>query len=94
MLMVNILEKAQNPSETKKRILESLKEKIDLGLHKNCECNTQDYKPGIVLDPFGGSGTTGIVSKHLKRKAILIELNEEYISIAKKRINKEFGLFK
>ena len=49
---------------------------------------------GIVLDPFGGSGTTGIVSKHLKRKAILIELNEEYISIAKKRINKEFGLFK
>ena len=86
--------KAQNPSETKKRILESLKEKIDLGLHKNCECNTQDYKPGIVLDPFGGSGTTGIVSKHLKRKAILIELNEEYISIAKKRINKEFGLFK
>ena len=86
--------KAQNPSETKKRILESLREKIDLGLHKNCECNTQDYKPGIVLDPFGGSGTTGIVSKHLKRKAILIELNEEYISIAKKRINKEFGLFK
>ena len=51
-------------------------------------------KGGIVLDPFGGSGTTGIVSKHLKRKAILIELNEEYISIAKKRINKEFGLFK
>ena len=49
---------------------------------------------GTVLDPFGGSGTTGIVSKHLKRKAILIELNEEYISIAKKRINKEFGLFK
>ena len=86
--------KAQNPSETKKRILESLREKIDLGLHKNCECNTQDYKPGIVLDPFGGSGTTGIVSKHLKRKAILIELNAEYISIAKKRINKEFGLFK
>ena len=49
---------------------------------------------GTVLDPFGGSGTTGIVSKHLKRKAILIELNEEYIAIAKKRINKEFGLFK
>ena len=49
---------------------------------------------GTVLDPFGGSGTTAIVSKHLKRKAILIELNKEYISIAKKRIKKEFGLFK
>jgi len=46
---------------------------------------------GIVLDPFGGSGTTGIVSKHLNRKAILIELNEEYIAIAKKRIDEEFG---
>jgi len=49
---------------------------------------------GVVLDPFGGSGTTAIVSKHLKRKAILIELNKEYIAIAKKRINKEFGFFK
>lgn len=49
---------------------------------------------GTVLDPFGGSGTTAIVSKHLKRKAILIELNKEYIAIAKKRIKKEFGLFK
>lgn len=49
---------------------------------------------GTVLDPFGGSGTTGIVSQHLNRKATLIELNEEYIAIAKKRIEQEFGLFK
>ena len=31
---------------------------------------------------------------HLNRKATLIELNEEYIAIAKKRIEQEFGLFK
>ena len=49
---------------------------------------------GTVLDPFGGSGTTGIVSQHLNRKATLIDLNEEYIAIAKKRIEQEFGLFK
>jgi DNA modification methylase len=49
---------------------------------------------GIVFDPFGGSGTTGIVAKSLNRKAILSELNPEYIEIAKVRINKEFGMFK
>jgi len=49
---------------------------------------------GIVFDPFGGSGTTGIVAKSLNRKAILSELNPEYIEIAKTRINKEFGMFK
>jgi len=48
---------------------------------------------GIVLDPFGGSGTTGIVAKSLNRQCILIELNPEYIKIAKKRADKEFGLF-
>lgn len=48
---------------------------------------------GIVFDPFGGSGTTGIVAKSLNRKAILSELNPEYIEIAKVRINKEFGMF-
>jgi len=48
---------------------------------------------GIVFDPFGGSGTTGIVAKLLNRKSILSELNPEYIKIAKIRINKKFGMF-
>ena len=43
---------------------------------------------------FGGSGTTGIVAKSLNRTAILIELNPSYIEIAKKRIDKELGMFK
>lgn len=42
---------------------------------------------GIVLDIFMGSGTTGVVAKELGRDYIGIELNEEYISIAEKRIN-------
>jgi len=49
---------------------------------------------GVVLDPFGGSGTTGIVAKQFNRTAILIELNPEYIEIAKKRIDKELGMFR
>ena len=48
---------------------------------------------GIVLDPFGGSGTTGIVAQSLNRQAILIELNKDYINIANKRIDKELGMF-
>jgi DNA modification methylase len=48
---------------------------------------------GVVLDPFGGSGTTGIVAALNNRNAILIELNQNYIDIANKRIDKEVGLF-
>ena len=33
---------------------------------------------GVVLDPFGGSGTVGVVANKLSRRAILIELNPEY----------------
>jgi DNA modification methylase len=40
---------------------------------------------GKVLDPFGGSGTTGEVSESLGRNSILIELNPDYIELQKKR---------
>lgn len=39
-----------------------------------------------VIDPFGGSGTTAIVCESLKRNSILLELNPEYVDIARKRI--------
>lgn len=41
---------------------------------------------GHVLDPFGGSGTTGVVANGFGRDATLIELNPEYAAIAKDRI--------
>jgi len=40
----------------------------------------------IVLDPFMGSGTTGVACKNLKRNFIGIELDKDYFQIAKKRI--------
>ena len=48
---------------------------------------------GTVLDPFGGSGTTGIVAAQHSRNAVLLELNQEYIDLAKERIKKELGIF-
>ena len=44
---------------------------------------------GMVLDPFGGSGTTGLVSANHGRNAVMIELNPEYVELAKERL----GLF-
>jgi site-specific DNA-methyltransferase (adenine-specific) len=40
----------------------------------------------IVLDPFMGSGTTGIACKNLNRSFIGVELEEDYFEIAEKRI--------
>jgi len=42
----------------------------------------------IILDPFMGSGTTGVVAKKLKRNFIGFEINKKYFEIAKKRIEK------
>lgn len=44
---------------------------------------------GIVLDPFCGSGTTGIVACNNNRDFIGIELNPEYIKIAERRLKEE-----
>ena len=44
---------------------------------------------GIVLDPFFGSGTTGMVAKQLNRHYIGIELNPEYAKLAEARIGGE-----
>ncbi len=66
---------------------------IDLGLQKQCDCETNETKAGTVLDPFGGSGTTGIVAVNNNRHAVLCELNQEYIDLAKDRINQEGGMF-
>jgi site-specific DNA-methyltransferase (adenine-specific) len=45
-------------------------------------------KGGVVLDPFGGSGTTGQVAMEEGRKAILCELNHEYVQIMNQRLNR------
>lgn len=41
----------------------------------------------LVLDPFVGSGTTGVVALKMGRRFVGIELNPEYVGIAKRRLN-------
>ena len=44
---------------------------------------------GVVLDPFAGSGTTGVVAEILGRDAILIEISQEYVKIIEERLQPE-----
>jgi len=43
-------------------------------------------KDGVVLDPFGGAGTTGMVAQRNQRKFVLCEINPEYARMAEDRI--------
>ena len=47
-------------------------------------------KGGIVLDPFSGAGTTGVAALKHGREYVGIELNPEYVNIARNRILKRF----
>lgn len=51
-------------------------------------------KGGVVLDPFFGSGTTGVVSKKLRRDYVGVELNTEYVEMAKNRIDHTYVQYK
>jgi hypothetical protein len=47
---------------------------------------------GVVLDPFSGSGTTGIVAVKNGRSYVGLELNPDYVEISKERFERELGL--
>ena len=75
---------AENPSDVKRRTLESMRQVIYKGWKASCKCNAEKV-PCVVLDPFAGSGTTCAVASRLGRDSIGIELNEEYLKLARKR---------
>lgn len=64
-----------------------------VGWQPSCKCDAGSPIPCTVLDPFGGAGTTGLVADRLGRDAILIELNEEYATEARRRIAEDAGMF-
>jgi DNA modification methylase len=55
--------------------------------YTDCHCNA-GFRPGIVVDPFIGSGTTAEEAIRQGKDYIGIELKEEYIELIKKRLKK------
>ena len=67
--------------------------KTQIGWKQTCNCEASQPVPAVVLDPFFGAGTTGLVAQRHGRKWIGCELNPEYASIATTRIESESNLF-
>jgi hypothetical protein len=65
--------------EWKRKVVNGIKGFTD------CGCNA-GFSPGIVLDPFFGAGTTGLVALKQNKRFIGFELNPDYIEIAMKRL--------
>lgn len=59
-----------------------------LALQAMCACDGAS-EPGLVLDPFMGSGTTAIAAERIGRDWLGIELNREYVALAEERIRSE-----
>lgn len=50
------------------------------------DCGHNDWRPGVVLDPFAGSGTTLAMATGLGRDAIGIELDERNVDLIRERV--------
>jgi len=93
-VLENIATRGLNPLGRNKRCVWTISTQAFRGPHyatfpeKLCETPIRAGCPvgGVVLDPFFGAGTTGLVALRLDRRFIGIELNPEYVEIAKVRI--------
>ena len=57
----------------------------EVGWFSSCSCESEQV-PCTVLDPFCGSGTTGVVAARFHRTFIGIELNSDFVGMASQRI--------
>jgi DNA modification methylase len=63
-------------------------QRTSAALRPTCTCKAR-WRPGLVLDPFMGAGTTAVVAQRLGRDWLGIELNPDYLTLALDRIAKE-----
>ena len=72
----NSIERTEHPAQYPEELIERI---IKVGTQVG----------DLVLDPFMGSGTTAVVAKRLGRKYVGYEIEQEYLDIAKKRLENE-----
>ena len=63
-------------------------EKATVGWESACKCNKEETIPCTVLDPFNGSGTSGMVALKNYRNYIGIDINSDYLDMTEDRIIK------
>jgi DNA modification methylase len=59
-----------------------------VGWESTCTCLEPRPVPCVVLDPFGGAGTTPLVATALGRHGIALDLKPEYLALARRRIER------
>lgn len=79
---------AQAPSAVKARILAGMVDNVTVGWKRTCRHDDEPIVPCTVLDPFAGTGTTGMVAAVHKRAFVGIELGEHNITLANERMDK------
>jgi DNA modification methylase len=68
-----------------KQTNEGIRHTRKVGELRRCGCFAPS-RPGVVLDPFVGTGTTALVAERLRRDWLGVELNPAYAKLAKRRI--------
>ena len=81
------LEEHHAGQETKTKFKVKTNAEYEFKGYTDCGCNA-GFEPGVTLDPFIGAGTTAVVAKKLGRNYLGIEIKQEYIDMANKRIRK------
>lgn len=64
-----------------------------IGWRPSCTCPPHEPRPGRVLDPFAGSGRTGVVCQRLGLDFVGIELHPQYVEMARAILKEEMPLF-
>lgn len=59
---------------------------LTVGWKPSCSCSRQDPVPAAVLDPFSGSGATGVACQWHGRDYVGIELNPDYCNLQHQRL--------
>jgi hypothetical protein len=66
---------------------------VTTGWRPSCACPPADPAPCLILDCFAGSGTVGLVARRLGRRFVGFDLNEQYVTLARQRIESDAPLF-